>query len=241
MEGVKTVPLTKDHYDVIFREECHSKYPVIDTFEKNWGYKLATDRLEGAARVLACPMKVNPPNWQHGRIIYTVLRKYLRRFPDETVTLVDIGTAKGFSALVMKWAVMDARAKANIVSVDVIDPEARVRRNTVAEVGGLKTLRETLAEWPESETISFQQLGGSTYLAGHRGRINFAFVDGKHRYDAVRVEGGILRMKQESGDVTIYDDVQIPGVAQAVDELKGYAKDFIAVNALRRYCIATRE
>lgn len=240
MQEVKRLQANSDAYQEAFEAERKVRYPIITLFEGNWGYKIDKKRLEAAARVLACPVKVNPPNWQHGRIIYTMLCKYLRSYVGERPLLIDIGTAKGFSALMMKWASDDAGVKCTIRSTDVIDPEARVPRNTVADCDGPKTLYEILEPWPESKDIEFFQLGGATMMSQNSDRINFAFVDGKHKYDSVKVESGILRIRQKKGDMILFDDVHIPGVAQAVEELRDYQKDFIAVNAHRRYCIAER-
>jgi hypothetical protein len=64
-------------YQDAFELERQQAYPVVDAFEARMGYALAKDRYEAAARVLACPVKRNPPNWHHGRIIYAAARKYL--------------------------------------------------------------------------------------------------------------------------------------------------------------------
>lgn len=239
MQEVKRVA-TAEGYQAVFELERLERYPIVTLFEGNWGYKINKEKLENAARVLACPIKVNPPNWQHGRIIYTLLRKYLRSYVGEKPLLIDIGTAKGFSALVMKWAADDSKVKCTIRSADVIDPEARVPRNTVADCDGIKTLYEILEPWPEAKGIEFHQRGGATLLSQSSERVNFAFLDGKHKYDSVKVESGILRIRQKRGDMILFDDVHIPGVAQAVGELRDYQKDFIALNANRRYCIAER-
>ena len=64
--------------------------------------------VEAAARVLACPLKANPPNWQHGRVLYAGYRAYLAGL-QRRVLLLDIGTAKGFSAAAMSnrlWNIM---------------------------------------------------------------------------------------------------------------------------------------
>jgi len=224
----------------VFEKEKAQNYPLIDMFEKNWGFAVSRQRLEHAARVLACPVKANPPNWQHGRIIYTVLRVYLRRHLSEHVTLYDIDTAKGFSAIVMSWAMKDASATGQIYSVDVIDPAARTLRNTIADCDGPSTLAEIHAGFPEARSIKFMQSTGVNALSSNGRRVHFAFVDGKHKYEAVRVEGKLLHARQEMGDIIVFDDVQIKGVQQAVDELTGYTKDYITINAQRSYCIATR-
>lgn len=161
--------LTRSDYDVAFEAELGEVYPVVDALELRHGYGLVRDRLDAAARVLACPVKTNPPNWQHGRVIYAVTRAYLEGATHD-VTLVDVGTAKGFSALCLLWAMQDAGCRGRVISVDVIDPMARVRRNTVAEVDGYRTLAETLAPWPESQAIEFRQQTGVDLLESDRGR-----------------------------------------------------------------------
>lgn len=235
------VTATKDQYDSAFLLEARQKYPSIDQFEKLCGHAIDHEWLLRTARVLACPVKVNPPNWQHGRVIYAAFRRWIDQRGDDHVNMLDIGTAKGFSSLCMVRAALDAHVPFKVTSVDVIDPDARARRNTVAEVDGLRTLYETLQPWPESRAVEYVWGKGENWLMMNRGRVHFAFVDGKHTYDAVKKELGYLSMSQSRGDVVILDDVQIPGVAKAVEELRGYEKVGVNANADRSYVIAEKQ
>lgn len=119
-------------YQAAFERERVNAYPAIDELEARSGYALERSRLEIAAKHLACPVKRNPPNWQHGRVIYALLRRYLAARTG-FVSLLDIGTAKGFSALCMAFALADAGMDGAITSLDVVDPDARVPRNSIAE------------------------------------------------------------------------------------------------------------
>src|SRR5262245_9408863 len=132
--GCMTVDLETrlDEYEAAFRKECDQSYPVVDALEKRYGYAIDRTKLNIAAHVLACPLKKNPPNWQHGRILYALTRHYLQGQID--VSLLDVGTAKGFSALCLLWSLRDTDILGSVTSVDVIDPLARVKRNTVAEI-----------------------------------------------------------------------------------------------------------
>ena len=227
-------------YDLIFQQECAQTYPAVDQIELRTGYKLAPERYLHAARVLACPMKVHPPNWQHGRVLYALTREYL----DHTtgpVQVLDIGTAKGYSALCLLWALTDAKLHGRVTSVDVIDPLSREKRNTVAEVEGFKTLAEILAPWPEAERINFMQMTGQKWLTGNAVRVHVAFVDGKHSYDAVTWEAALLAERQKSGDLVVFDDVQIPAVDLAVMGLTAYTVTYVDVLPNRRYAIARRK
>jgi predicted O-methyltransferase YrrM len=155
--------------------------------------------------------------------------------------VLDIGTAKGFSAVVMARACLDAGRAFRITSLDVIDPDGRARRNTVAEVDGLKTLYETLEPWSkEIENVDFVHGKGENWLVLNRKRIHFAFVDGKHTYDAVRRELSGLAGVQVSGDVIVCDDLQVPGVRKAVDEFSGYGRYDVQVLPERSYAVLQR-
>jgi predicted O-methyltransferase YrrM len=243
MKSTLTPPTVAD-YDRIFEAERLNEYPMVDAFEQRMGFALDRQRLEDAARVLACPLKDNPPNWQHGRVLYA-LTVGRGRSVAEPLNMLDIGTAKSFSALCLLWgrgAAPDGVwvGSGGVTSVDVLDPLARVRRNTVAEVGGYKTLAEILEPWPEAGAIRFERSTGFDWLKRHPERIHVAFVDGKHEESVVREEGRLLADRQEPGDVVMFDDVQIPGVAKAVAGLKGYEFEYLEVKPERKYAIGVR-
>lgn len=227
-------------YQRAFDAERLMLYPSVAEFEARLGYVADRARLEDAARVLACPLKTHAPNWQHGRVLYALTRAYIAQHGGH-LTCLDVGTAKGFSALCMQWALTDAGVPGVVYSVDVIDPLAREPRNTVAEVDGWKTLREILAPWPESYPIIFKQSTGQRWLVEHAGRVHVAFLDGKHTYEAVSWEAALLAERQKPGDVVMFDDVQIDGVAKAVKELTAYELEYLEVLLHRKYAIGRRK
>ncbi len=233
---------TADDYRTAFNLERRNVYPCVDAFEQASGYALDREKLEAAARVLACPVKKNPPCWQHGRILYAATRIRLHgiaHHPKQTldmeapapavihgldrgVNILEVGSAKGFGALCLFWAMQDSNHRGLVTSVDVIDPKGRIKRNTVAEIDGygLRTLRETLAHWPESSLIDFQQSTGVDWLNAHAERIHVAFIDGKHSGPVVSQEGWLISHRQEAGDIALFDDVHLAPVERAVNELR---------------------
>lgn len=228
-------------YNLAFDRERRQEYPIIDRFETNVGYAVDRDRLESAARVLACPVKVNLPNWQHGRVIYSTLMRYLR-YTHEPVIILDIGTAKGFSACVMTWAIAATHHTSPVVSIDMMDPCSRVRRNSVGELDGFKTVHEFVAPYIDT-FVPVEFLGGGSlqWLQKNTRRIGFAFVDGKHTYDAVTAEYAAISKCQDAGDIIIFDDLQIEPVHRAVSKLKGYDVIELKTEVGRKYAIAVKE
>jgi hypothetical protein len=237
-----TMPAVAD-YRAAFEAERVREYPVIAAFESRCGVALDRARLEAAAKVLACPVKKSPPNWQHGRVLYAAARKYLKPYRGEDgINVLDIGTAKGFSALCLRWAMDDSNCvHDDVTSVDIIDPGSRVRRNTIAEVDGFLTLAETLTPWPEALGIQFAQSTGIDWLTAHRERIHVAFVDGSHNGGSVLAEGRLIARRQERGDLVIFDDVDRPELLVAVALLHTvYDLEYIEVLPNRHYAIGVR-
>jgi hypothetical protein len=232
---------TAADYQRVFEVERQQVYPVIDAFEATCGFALDRAKLEAAARVLACPIKKSAPHWQHGRVIYAAARRRLVAHPGP-VMLLDIGSAKGFSALCLQWAADDADAAAAVVSLDVIDPAGKVYRNTVAEQDGPLTLAETLAAWPESMRVEFRQSTGVAWLTEHDSPIAVALVDGKHSFEIVKKEGALLAKRQWAGDVAIFDDIHIAGVANAVTQLQDrYDFEYLRPLPNRAYAVGVRK
>lgn len=237
---MKTATVTAADYQAAFEAERVKTYPAVDAFEAECGYAIDRAKLEAAARVLACPVKRNPPNWQHGRVLYAAARQYFAAANWHMVAL-DIGTAKGFSALCLQWAMDDAGRYGQVTSVDVIPPASTDPRNTVAELDSPKTLRQILAPWPETERIDFFESTGIAWLEASRERVHVAFVDGKHAGHVVRREGVLLASRQASGDLAIFDDVHIPDVSFAVTSLHHeYKLRYLDILPNRHYAIGVR-
>ncbi len=230
---------TRAGYDAAFQAERMNDYPVMDALEARFGYRVERERLEAAARVLACPLKKNPPNWQHRRLIYAVARGYLASNRGKQ-TWVDIGTAKGFSACVMSWAMEAEGFPGDIHSWDIISPYSREPRNSVEDG---KTIHEfTQAYRAPDVFIGFGQAGSmKSFPFGER--INLAFIDGSHSYEGVAADIAFVTARQQPGDVIIFDDLQVPGVRRAVHEPWAalYQIEEIRLLANRIYAIAVRK
>lgn len=238
-----TIPSPQEYADA-FESARRLTYPEIEAYEAAAGFRLDRSRAEAAARILACPVKANPPNWQHGYVLYAAARKYLAARPEsfEAVRCVDVGTAKGYSALVLRWALNDAGVRGFVESVDVIAPSDRVFRNSVLDTERSNRLSDYHADWPEAGEIRFAQSTGVAWLARDTARVHIACVDGKHTTDAVSREGAMLAERQQPGDVVFLDDVQIPGVERAVALLEDrYALETIRLKAAERaYAVGVR-
>jgi len=236
---------TIDQYKAAFRLEQTVKYPSVDQIvERYGGHELDYKFVLEAASVLACPVKKNPPNWQHGRVIYAVLRSYVEKMKNQSLFMcLDIGTAKGYSALCAARALKDAGRAGLVWSVDVLDPMLKTKRNSIADVTrGPTTVRQLISGWTDlSHMITLEACSGVEWLKRSQDRVHFAFIDGKHSYEAVSEELRLLAKRQQKDDVVIADDLQVPGVEKAVAECGSYRAAIVPVLPNRRHAILRRK
>jgi predicted O-methyltransferase YrrM len=243
------MPSEEDYARAWAREREHD-YADVTRFEQECCFAVDKGKLDQAARVLACPVKANPPCWQHGRVIYSAARRYAAKHGGPQLWL-DIGTAKGFSACCMSWASTAARLAAphlhhwiGIVSLDVIDPEARVARNSVADLQSdhYQTVRELVHGFVSEDRsrLNFVKADSVEWLERLTQRCHFAFVDGRHKFEVVKREIELLSKRQESGDVLIFDDMQVEGVGRAVRQMQGYKWQTVKAHAARWYAVAEK-
>ena len=165
-------------------------------------------------------------DWSHGFLLYAALTSYLERAcSDRPVTILETGTARGFSAVCMAQALGDARRAGTILTIDVLHAERPIYWNCIADADGPKTRLELLEPWSDlvedhvvfvraDVSVALEQLGIP--------RIHFAFLDAEHTYDAVRRELDFVAGHQEAGDVIVCDDYtprEFPEIVRAVDEL----------------------
>lgn len=233
-------PRTAAGYAAAFAAERANRHPVMDEMEARLGFSVDRQRLEDAARVLACPLKKNPPSWQHGRLIYAVGCRYLADHPKQPQTWIDIGTAKGFSACAMTWAMAEMGCPGDVLSYDIIDPHSREPRNS-CEDG--RTVYEFVA--PFAALGVFVSFMHSSVLRAMPAmtRVNLAFIDGSHTYDGVRQDIELVSSRQQAGDVIVFDDMQVAGIRRAVCEpwSGGYIIEEIELIPHRRYALAVRQ
>lgn len=223
-------------------------FPEIDELEKSLGYALDSDWFENLALHTQVVVKDSDLNYQHGRILYSVLRDYLDRYKPQAVRILETGTARGFSSLCMARAISDSGQGGSIVSMDVLPHTKPIYWNCIDDCDGRKTRQALLSPWRELlDLIVFIQ-GDTSEVLGRlaMGRVNVAFLDARHTYEMVMDEARYVMERQQKGDIIVFDDVTealFPGVVAAVDEIGcryPYSIQRITLTEQRGYAIARR-
>lgn len=243
----------KEKYLELADQVDKKKYPNIDEFEKTIGYCLEQKWLKELALHTQIVIKSSELCYQHGRVLYSILSKYLSdnptKHPAETIKIWETGTARGFSALCMAKALSDQLRSGIIFTFDVLPHDIEMYWNCIDDFDKPKTRANLIEKWKDlvSRHIIFQQ--GDTFLELPKvrtQRINFAFLDGSHNYDDLIFEFKQIKDFQIKGDIIVFDDYspkKFPGLVKAVDEIcskYGYDRTEITATSERGYIVAKK-
>ncbi|SFP04963.1 Predicted O-methyltransferase YrrM [Qipengyuania nanhaisediminis] len=175
------------------------------------------------------------------------MRRYISDNRPSFVSILETGTARGFSAICMAKALDDAGVNGHVITIDRLPHLNPIFWNCIDDLDGKKTRRELLEPWRSlCDRITFLQ--GDTLNQIRKvglNRVNFAYLDAQHSREDVLNEFAFVKRLQFKGDIVFFDDVtreQFPGVCDAVDELEQREDYFVhRIRAGRGFAWAIRK
>lgn len=216
-----------EHYFTLWERAKLERFPEVESFERETGFSIDREWVEALALQTQVVKKNSSINWQHGRVLYAALSSYFREMNSTgDVTLFETGTARGFSAITMARAIADAGMGGKVISLDFLPHNTPMMWNSISDAQGPQSRRDLLSDWrSELERVIFVQ-GWSGMQMARLGieRIHFAFLDGAHTYADVMGEFEFVDLRQEVGDVVVFDDVSAIGQADVVRAVKDIEK-----------------
>jgi predicted O-methyltransferase YrrM len=236
-------------YIDLWEAERKNSYPEIDAYEKETRFAVDSDWFHGLALHTQIVIKQSPLCYQHGRVLYSALRSYIVDVNPHNVTILETGTARGFSATVMAKALADGEAVGKIITFDLLPHDTHLLWNCIDDHEGPKTRRELLSKWATLIDPSLIFVESDSRIGLDRiatGRIGFAFLDGAHTYRDVMGEFNSVQERQKPGDVIVFDDYSpevFEGLVRAVDEgceRWHYDKKLLRSGGRRAYVVARR-
>lgn len=240
---------SKDEYYELFEQTRRKDYPAIDEIETELGYRVDRAWLDQLALHTQIVKKNSDLGYPHGRLLYSLLRWMIAERSLEFLTILETGTARGFSAVCMAKALADSGVDGRIITLDVLSHLKPQIWNCVDDHDGPKSRAGILAPWSElTRKIMFLQ-GDTLYSLPRLGleRIHFAFLDAQHIESSVLHEYSVVSARQWSGDIVVFDDVTtavFPGVVAAVNKIQArgeYMVRRLEVSEQRAFAWARRK
>lgn len=242
----KKIWASKEQYLNLFDTERVSVYPEIDILEKEIGYSINKDWLDNLALHTQVVIKKSKINYQHGRILYSYLRKYL--YNNNNIAILETGTSRGFSSLCMAKAINDSKKEGKIFTIDIIPNDLPMIWNCIDDHEKKKTRVELLKPWIHLlPYISFLHGKSRKVLDNLKlERVNFAFLDAMHKWRDLEMEFQYVEKRQVKNDLIIFDDVtkgqfdEVVKYIKYISSLNKYSVQYLQSNSERGYAICTR-
>jgi len=234
----------------VWAEAKARSYPEIDRYEQASGAAIAPAWFHELALLTQVVIKKSDLCYEHGRLLYSTLVRYTRTRAHDHLTIVETGTARGFSALCLAKALADTGASGKIVTFDVLPHDVEILWNCVRDVEGPRTRADLLGDYADllERHVIFHRGDTKRELAMMSfPRVNMAVLDSVHTYDHVMAEFTAIRDRQRPGDVLFFDDYTPDaylGVVRAADEICtgfGYSRQVVTATPRRRYLIAEKQ
>ena len=244
---------TEDVFKKLSVEASHETYEEVKKYEDLSGSAIDKEWLKELALHTQIVIKRSKLCYAHGRVLYAALSRYLsstNKTNEDGVTIIETGTARGFSSLCMAKALSDHNRTGKILTFDLIPNDELMYWNCIDDLDGMKTRLDLLNPWKnlvDNFIIFIEGNTRETLKSISTGRVNFAFLDGAHTYDDVMFEFFQIKDKQLPGDVIVYDDYSsklFPGIVKAVDYICsdfGYDRMDIISEEERIYVVATKK
>jgi len=240
---------TREEYLKIWKKAKNEKYPMVDKVEADTGFAINSDWYHKLALHTQVVIKKSKICYQHGRIIYSILCNYININNYERINILEIGTARGFSALCMAAALQKMKINGEITTIDPLPHNHKMYWNCINDLDKENSREDILFNYNSLTTKYIKFIEGTSEVILNRAiypRIHFAFIDGGHEYENIIFEFQYINEFQEIGDIIIFDDYNInlfPGIVRAVDEIcinYNYSKNIININDQRGYAIAIK-
>jgi predicted O-methyltransferase YrrM len=138
-----------------------------------------------------------------------ILQHWVRQIQPRCI--LEIGMAFGISSLFL----CDAIANWDNVTYHIVDP---FQSSAWSNIGRLNLARAGFAD--RFNLIEARSEISLPRLLDEGVRIDFAFVDGNHRFEHVMVDSFYLNKMLNVGGAIVFDDVDRPGVAKALAFLR---------------------
>jgi predicted O-methyltransferase YrrM len=172
------------------------------------GQSLAADWYAAAKKTLR-----GGDGGEHGILLHSIVGTFVKK--KEALVVLDIGTARGFSAITAAKALTDFGLDGHVYTVDITPHELQMawhvpKQSDFDPLIGKKVSRaEVWSAGYEDLTSKVTALtGDSEDILNHwdYGPIDVAFLDGEHTSNAVRHELNVLDRLLTPGGIVILDD-----------------------------------
>tara|TARA_B100001250_G_scaffold210806_1_gene180915 strand:- start:1510 stop:2367 length:858 start_codon:yes stop_codon:yes gene_type:complete len=223
---------------------------ILNDLQQYFGYLHDKDDMDNVGLKLQICVKKSRPMYIHGYVLTSALYHKLSSSEKQAVSpnftdrlkksffevfsqkkdnceefiILETGTARGFSAIIMAKILEMFDVKGKIYTTDKLNKFNNCIKS--AQLNRTISTQESVEEWKPLVDKYIHFVVGDTKITlpslnKKLNRIHFAFLDGSHHYKDIQYELDYVAKKQQQGDVIVCDDYtrsQFPEIYNAVNE-----------------------
>ena len=239
---------TKEEYVKLY-EECLKNPNRIDNFIKANFTNEEENFINDLALLTQITKKSTELNFNHGFLLHEHLKKYLSNSNEKKIYIVETGTARGFSSIVMSYLLSKYDIEYEIHTIDILPHKTKMYWNCISDpINGKVSREELLIDYKKYlKNIHFHEGQSKDVLKKlNLDRVHFAFIDGEHDYSDIIHEYEYVKKRNSKGDIIFCDDYihgRFDGIVKFISEIKNqnlYKVDVQDSNSDRGYAILER-
>ena len=239
---------TKEEYVKLY-EECLKNPNRIDNFIKANFTNEEENFINDLALLTQITKKSTELNFNHGFLLHEYLKKYLSNSNEKKIYIVETGTARGFSSIVMSYLLSKYDIEYEIHTIDILPHKTKMYWNCISDpINGKVSREELLIDYKKYvKNIYFHEGQSKDVLKKlNLDRVHFAFIDGEHDYSDIKHEYEYVKKRNSKGDIIFCDDYihgRFDGIVKFINEIKNqnlYKVDVQDSNPDRGYAILER-
>ena len=190
--------------------------------------------INNLALITQVTKKKSKTNYLHGFILMKILKEYIKD-KNEKINILETGTARGFSSLIMYRTLKKFQKKYKINTIDIIPHNRKIYWNCISDIDNGRVSRKELIKDYNLLSKNINFLTGHSYKILRNlkmRRINFAFLDGSHEYKDVKCEFDYIDKRNTIGDIIILDDYTpglFDGIVRLTNEIMAEKKYFLKI------------
>ena len=230
--GKKPLARSVKEYEKNFSKSVEIKNHPISSHKLFLKHKPDIAFIEKLAFTLQNVLKNTKNSYIHGYVLYIYLAEYIDNYLNnegskcDSLNIVDIGTARGFSSLCLAKVLNNKNINGKIFTFDILPNRSTFFWNAYTDISkGPLSRIDLLNPWKELVNKYLIFFGTATFNSlkvVDIPNINFAFVDGSHFFKDVMWEIDYLIKRLNKKSIIIFDDYDeelFTGVVKACNYL----------------------
>ena len=139
--------MTQPYYKLSEFAKTFDYGPILTELKEEFGWVYDKEEMDDIGLKLQICIKKSKPMYLHGYVLTSALNQYLENSEEKTITILETGTARGFSSVLMASILNKFNVDGKIHTIDKVNKFDNCLKSS--ELKKEITINECVEEWKE--------------------------------------------------------------------------------------------